>query len=250
MPLWDQAYAELRRALLAGRFQPGHRILLRDTAEELGISLTPVRDAVNRLIAEHVLERGSAGQGGGAIVPRLDVARFEELVMIRCDLESRAAWRAAQQATLSDIRRLRRLLDRMRAMIRIPRLDGYLDVHREFHFVLYGASRMPILEGIIENVWLRCGPVLNYVLPDYVLTAKGTDLHSAALEAVERGDADGAANAMRRDIREAGTYLVGLAGPEGLLEMSSRDQRADPNSLPADRRAIEHADNRRPADLD
>ncbi len=217
MPLWDQAYAELRRALLAGRFQPGQRILLRDTAEELGISLTPVRDAVNRLIAEHVLERGSPGQGGGAIVPQIALPRFQELLTIRCDLEARAAWCAAQRATKDDVRRLRQQLDRMRALISSPHLDGYLDLHRAFHFGLYRTSQMPILEGLIENVWLRCGPVLNYVLPDYVLTAKGTDLHAIALDALARGDADGAADAIRRDIREAGTYLVNLAGLDGLI---------------------------------
>ena len=217
MPLWDQAYAEIRHALLTGRFQPGQRILLRETGEELGISLTPVRDAVNRLIAEHVLERGSSGQGGGAVVPQFDLARFEELLTIRCDLEGRAAWIAAQRATKTDLRRLRVLLDRMRALIRSPCLDGYLDVHRAFHFGVYGAARMPILGGLIENVWLRCGPILNYVLPDYVLTLKGTDLHNIALDALEKGDADKAADAVRRDIREAGAYLARLAGPDGFI---------------------------------
>ena len=48
--LWDSAYASLRAALMEGRLAPGQRILLRDVADRLGISLTPVRDAVNRLI--------------------------------------------------------------------------------------------------------------------------------------------------------------------------------------------------------
>ena len=250
MPLWDQAYAELRRALLAGRFQPGKRILLRDTAEELGISLTPVRDAVNRLIAEHVLERGSSGQGGGAVVPRIDVARFVELLTIRCDLEARAAFCAAQRMTRDDVRRLEHLLDRMRTLIHSPRLDGYLDVHRAFHFGLYSASRMPILEGLIENVWLRCGPVLNYVLPDYVLTAKGTDLHATALDALARRDGDGAADAIRRDIREAGAYLVGLAGPDGLIEMPHDGAASGAASLPIGRRTTKAIGEARLADLE
>jgi len=217
MPLWDQAYTELRHALLGGRFEPGQRILLRDIAEELGISLTPVRDAVNRLIAEHVLNRGQSGQGGGAIVPLIDITRFEELVTIRCDLESRAAARAADHATAADLRRLEVLLGRMKELIRSSELDGYLAIHRQFHFEIYGLSKMPVLEAMIENIWLRCGPVLNYVIPDYVLLEKGSDLHTTALAALERRDGGAAAAAIRQDIAEAGHYIAGLARPDGLI---------------------------------
>ncbi len=60
--LWDLAYSELKKALLSGKFEPGQRIILREVAGELGISLTPVRDAVNHLIAERVLDRGPAAK--------------------------------------------------------------------------------------------------------------------------------------------------------------------------------------------
>lgn len=217
LPLWDQAYAELRRALLGGRFGPGERILLRDVATELGISLTPVRDAINRLIAEHVLERGGSGQGGGAVVPRIDVDRFDELLTIRCDLEGRAAFRAAERARAGEVGALDDLLAEMRALIRAQRLDAYLDLHRRFHFGLYALARMPILEGLIENIWLRCGPVLTYVIPDYVLLEKGSDLHAAALAALRAGDAEAAGAAIRQDICDAGRYIAGLADADGLI---------------------------------
>ena len=77
--LWDKAYLSLRSALLAGKFVPGERIILRKVAQDLGISLTPVRDAINRLAAENVLERGGVGQGGGASVPLLNANEFESL---------------------------------------------------------------------------------------------------------------------------------------------------------------------------
>jgi DNA-binding GntR family transcriptional regulator len=223
LPLWDQAYAELRTAMLGGRFGPGERILLREVAAELGISLTPVRDAVNRLIAEHVLERGSSGQGGGAVVPRMDVERFDELLTIRCDLEGRAAARAAERTAPDELAVLDALLAEMKTLIRQQKLDAYLDLHRRFHFELYALARMPILEGLIENIWLRCGPVLTYVIPDYVLLEKGTDLHTAALSALRAGDADAAALAIQQDIREAGQYISGLADAAGLIaEPSAR----------------------------
>lgn len=59
------AYLALKSALLEGRYAPGDPTVLGDMAEELSISLTPVRDAVNRLSAEKVLHRGSVGMAAG-----------------------------------------------------------------------------------------------------------------------------------------------------------------------------------------
>ncbi|MBV9891008.1 MAG: GntR family transcriptional regulator, partial [Rhizobacter sp.] len=215
--LWDQAYAALREALLEGRFAPGDRVVLRDVARELGISSTPVRDAVNRLVAERVLERGFGGQGGGAVVPRIDVPHFQELLTIRCDLEGRAASCAALAAKPADIKRLGTVLDEMQKLIAARKLDRYLSVHRHFHFELYGLSGMSVLSELIENLWLRCGPVLTYVIPTYVTLLKGTDLHRAAVAGLKSRDPEAASTAIRRDIEEAGRYLIGLADRDGWI---------------------------------
>ena len=89
--LWDRAYAALKADLLAGRLAPGDRVVLRQFADKLGISLTPVRDAVNRLIAEKVLDHGGLGQGGGAVVPLLNADQFNQLMTVRSSLEPAAA---------------------------------------------------------------------------------------------------------------------------------------------------------------
>lgn len=208
--LWDRAYAELRGALLAGRFVPGQRILLRDVAAELGISLTPVRDAVNHLIAERVLERGTGGQGGGAIVPHVDPDQFRQLTMMRADLESRAAYEAVMHVQDSDITLLREHLALMTGHMNGERRDDYLEMHRRFHFGIYTLARMPIIQDAIETLWLRCGPVLTIVLPEYVPYLKKTDYHAAALEALACRDANGVATAIRQDISEAGDYIYEL----------------------------------------
>ncbi|HEY0219608.1 MAG TPA: GntR family transcriptional regulator [Afipia sp.] len=232
--LWDQAYAELRQALLAGRFAPGDRIVLRDIATELEISLTPVRDAVNRLIAERILERGSSGQGGGAMVPALTKIQFDELVIIRCDLEGRAASRAAALASKESVATLQSLLKRMKALIREKRPQDYLDLHRQFHFAIYAEARMPLLLEMIENVWLRCGPGLNYFVSRHTLgsklasnttgrsmassiSAKAVDHHALAVDAIARRDCEGAASAIMENISEAGRYIADLADEKGII---------------------------------
>lgn len=208
--LWDRAYAALREALLSGRYEPGHRILLREVAGELGISLTPVRDAVNHLIAERILRRGTGGQGGGAVVPEVDADQLRQLLMMRAELESRAALEAVAHATPEDVDTLRRLVADMKRLIDVDGHQGYLEVHRQFHFHIYGLSRLDIIEDAIETLWLRCGPVLNFVLAEYVPHLKRMDYHAVAVEALARGDAEATAHAIRCDILEAGRYIQTL----------------------------------------
>ena len=101
--LWDRAYAALKSALLEGRYAPGDRIILRDVADELGISLTPVRDAVNRLTAEKILGRGGVGNGGGATVPLLSADQFSQLMAVRSSLEPMAIAAAATRASVAQL---------------------------------------------------------------------------------------------------------------------------------------------------
>ncbi|MFT4144166.1 MAG: GntR family transcriptional regulator, partial [Mobilitalea sp.] len=87
-----QAYARLCRDLKAGRFAPGEKLKLRDLAAEMGISPTPVREALARLISEQALEQ----VGHHSVrVPVMDEERFAEVRELRLVLEGRAAARAA-----------------------------------------------------------------------------------------------------------------------------------------------------------
>jgi len=221
-PLWDLARGQLHQALLAGRFAPGQRLTLRFLAETFGTSITPVRDAVTSLVAQRVLQQGPRNS---AIVPDVRADELRDLTVIRCELEGRAAREAAGNIDRKGLRRLEDRLATMRALIERRELASYLDVHREFHFGIYAMARIPILLEMIENLWLRCGPVLSFVVPEYVLSRKGTDHHTAALEAITRGDAQTADAEIVADIEEAASYLAGLADGDGRLKT--------PNSIAA-----------------
>lgn len=213
-PLWDLAHVQLRDALLAGHFAPGRALPLRDLAQTFGISITPVRDAVTRLVAQGVLQQGPRNS---AVVPHLTVEELRHLTLVRCELEGRAAREAAARPDGAALARLDRQLATMRDLIAKRELDTYLDVHRAFHFGIYALAKIPILQEMIENLWLRCGPVLSFVVPDYVLLRKGSDHHAAALAALSRGDPATAETEIVADIEEASRYLVSLADRDGLL---------------------------------
>jgi DNA-binding GntR family transcriptional regulator len=208
--LWDKAYLSLRSALLAGKFAPGERIILRKVAQDLGISLTPVRDAINRLAAENVLERGGVGQGGGASVPLFTSSEFDQLMTIRSSLEPLAGEAAAKNATKSEINEISSLLNEMRNLAETGNLVSYLNAHYKFHFGIYKLANQPILVQAIEGAWLRCGPTLNLALPDYKPGQKRHKYHLAALNALKKGDGLAVARAIKADIDSARQDICSL----------------------------------------
>src|SRR6478752_4907675 len=124
-PLWDLAHAQLRDALLAGRFEPGTVLTLRFLAEQFGTSITPVRDAVTLLVAQGVLQQGPRNS---AIVPNLARRELADLTVVRCALEGRAVREAASHrhdgATL---RQLSQQLNTMQSLIKARKLESYLE---------------------------------------------------------------------------------------------------------------------------
>lgn len=213
-PMWDKAYTQLSDALFAGRFEPGSVLPLRALAESLGTSVTPVRDAVSRLVAQGVL---SNGPRNAAIVPDMDVNGLKDLTTIRCELEGLAARLAAGRSQPADLDTLEETLAGMRKLISDGELTEYLSLHRSFHFQIYAMAGNPLLHQIIENLWLRCGPILSLVVPDYVLSLKGTDRHIGVLRALRRADAAGAEAETIADVEEASRYIESLADEEGRI---------------------------------
>src|SRR5690606_5351375 len=86
--LSDQAYAAIKQELISGRFAPRQMLVLRTLAETYGISTTPVREALQRLVGEGLLEMLP---NRSIAVPDWDPAKFSELYRIRCELEGLAA---------------------------------------------------------------------------------------------------------------------------------------------------------------
>jgi DNA-binding GntR family transcriptional regulator len=213
-PLWDLAHAQLRDALLAGRFPPGASLTLRFLAESFGVSITPVRDAVTRLVAQGVLQ---SGPRNSAIVPHLTAGELKHITIVRCALEGRAAREAAGNTDQDARASLAARLTTMRSLIKDRKLESYLDHHRKFHFDIYTMSGIPMLVDMIENMWLRCGPALSFVIPQYVLSLRGSDHHTAVLNGILNGAPDVAEAAIIADITEAANYLGQLADTTGRL---------------------------------
>ena len=108
------AYAELKRQILTLELKPGERIYEPAMAAALGVSRTPLREAIRRLISESLLEQQATG---AVLVPELDKAVISELYEVRAAMESLMARNACLKATAADIEALRGILARNAAVV-------------------------------------------------------------------------------------------------------------------------------------
>ncbi|MEQ1942645.1 GntR family transcriptional regulator [Mesorhizobium sp. VNQ89] len=206
-----RVHAGLKEALMNGDFLPGQRLVVRQIAEKFQTSAMPVREAFRQLVSDEAL---FDHPNRGVIVPEATVARISDLVRVRCNVEGTAAEWAATTISEAEIDQLVRLNERMHECVTENVMVDYLTFNRRFHFSVYRAARSPVLEQIIEKLWLRAGPFLNVVRPAYV---SGLVHHDEIIDALRRADGQAARRALVADLTEAADIVLrAAASPEGL----------------------------------
>jgi DNA-binding GntR family transcriptional regulator len=208
--LADQAYRRLYEALMTGGLLPEQVLTVRGIAESYGVSLTPVREAIQRLVAERALTIENART---IRVPRLDVETYREILKIRLELEPMAAREAAPLMDNDEMDRLDGVVAAHVAAIKAGEADKTLSANNDFHLSIYRASRQQVLVGIIEGLCLRVGPTLNLLFPQYCGSLTGHELHLQAIDALRRRDGDALAAAIKQDLTEGAKYLIRLLRP-------------------------------------
>lgn len=204
-PLHEQAYTALKNALLVGRFAPGQSVTIRGLGASLGVSATPVREALQRLIAEGALEFSASRT---VQVPVMTKARFGEITRIRLCLEPLAGEAAATRADEALCARLEGLDAMMLAAISEGRFSDYLAHNHSFHFQIYETAAQPFLQQLIGLCWLQTGPWLNRLAHEGRFHAIANEEHGKMVRALRAGDARALSLALTKDIRDAGEVLL------------------------------------------
>jgi GntR family colanic acid and biofilm gene transcriptional regulator len=189
--LGAKAYQIIRGELTTGVFAPGEKLLLQALADRLGMSLTPVREALMRLAAERILEIGS---DRSIFVPTIDRDRLREIRDLRLLLEGIAIAKATERLTpdlIDETERTMRDLHAAKAMNDLPKA---FTLRHRFHFQLYAEANAPVLLQHIESLWLQAGPLLHQAYHWHMASARegGT-----LINALRRRDPRGAEVALR-----------------------------------------------------
>ncbi|WP_198672311.1 GntR family transcriptional regulator [Pseudogemmobacter bohemicus] len=204
-PLHEKAYSSLRKALLMGRFAPGQSVTIRGLGASLGISATPVREALQRLIAEGALELAA---NRTVQVPIMTRARFAEITAIRLRLEPFAGEEALPNADAALCARLEELNNRMFASMAEGRFSDYLADNQSFHFLIYESANQPFLQQMIGLCWLRTGPWLNRLADEGRFHVIANEEHGQMIQALRNRDRGAVSVALAKDIRDAAEVLA------------------------------------------
>jgi DNA-binding GntR family transcriptional regulator len=227
-----RVYKQLREALMAGRFWPSQRLRIGELAVAMGVSHTPVREAIMQLVSEGGLDIRSSQ---ALPVANLSLSRYKELREVRLLLEGLATEKATPLITSAELARLGQLHEELIAAEESGDHETATLANFHFHFLIYRASQMTDLVAILESIWLRNGPLLKYLYPYAPPTYPGQHQHLTLMEALRARDPVAARQAIQDDMIEGGARLVELMakiesgeaalveGPDGVPQLSFRD---------------------------
>jgi DNA-binding GntR family transcriptional regulator len=209
--LADQVKDRLLRAILAGRYPPGARIVETRVAREFGTSQAPVREALRGLEALGVVEIAAFR---GARVRRPSADELLEAFGVRSELEALGARLAVPRLTEDDLDELARRVDEMQRAARAG--DAYAEATADAGF--HGRIVELANNATLERVWRHLEPVSRTFITLGIPGAdrhRIADLHQPVLDALRRRDAGGAGDALQRHFVDVGLMLRGLwADPE------------------------------------
>ena len=205
-PAHEQVYQTLRSQILFGELVPGQPVTIQGLTDSLGVGMTPVREAIRRLISDGAL----VFQGNRRVsVPLLSPGDIQEMIFARTSIESELSRRATSNLQDEDIDHLERLDTHLDRMIADGDVGGYLRLNQAFHETLYSHANAPILSDLAERLWLRFGPSLRVVCGRFG-TQSLPDRHKDIIAALRNRDAEKAAKATAQDI-EQGMELIAEA---------------------------------------
>lgn len=200
----DRAYAALRQGLISGTFNPGQTLVIRKLADLYGISTTPIREALQRLVAERALEMKD---NRSIIVPLLSDTAFDELTDLRIAVEGTAGERAASRMPEAGLAEIQVLLSGMDRAVRASDPASYLAMNEAFHFAIYNHAKAPIMLNIIQDLWGRVGPYLNLLMQSDAYIPQSNVAHRKIVAALQQGNGPSVRTYIEEDIRVAAVVL-------------------------------------------
>jgi len=194
----DRVYRTLRTRIMHGEMDPGQPLTLRGIGKDFGVSMTPAREAVRRLVAEGALTLSSSGR---VSTPELSNDRIEELAALRALIETELASRALPRAYPALIERLGMINNTVSEAI--VKGDGvaYIRTNLEFHRTLYLRAQAPAMLATAETVWLQLGPTMRSLYGKLKRTEAPRN-HRLILAALRAVDEPGLRHAVRSDVTQ------------------------------------------------
>lgn len=200
----DRVYRALRYRIMYGDILPGQPLTLRGIGAEFGVSMTPARESVRRLVAEGAL---SLSVSGRVSTPELTSDRIEELAALRALIEVELASRALPRAHMALIERLQAINSNVSQAVANRDSVSYIRTNLEFHRTLYLRAQAPAMLAMAETVWLQLGPTMRS-LYGRLRKTEPPQFHRLIIAALKAGDEPGLRLAVRSDVTQGLRLLI------------------------------------------
>ena len=209
-PLKEEIYDALHRQIIAGKYAPGDWLRQEDIASQMGVSMTPVREALDLLVAKGIAERVPYR---GVRVREMSEKDVVEAYGMRLFLEAMIAKETALNITPEQIKNLEAIMDEMDRHVELSEMPQERQLSRKFHAAIAEASG--------NNLLIQLYSIVANAFPDWLLyealfrqpelvsgsVAQTHDEHSAILEAFKKRDPDMAVKVSLEHVMESGRWL-------------------------------------------
>jgi len=209
-PLKEEVYDALHRQIIAGKYKPGDWLRQEDIATQMGVSMTPVREALDLLVSTGLAERVPYR---GVRVREMSVKDIADAYGLRLILEALTAREAALHITPEQISGLEKIMTEMKRHVKLNEMPQERELSREFHSLIAEASG--------NNLLIKLYAVVTNAFPDWLLyeavfrkpellassVAQTYEEHMGIIEALAKGDAEKAVQKSIEHILDSGKWL-------------------------------------------
>lgn len=183
--LRDQVFQKLRKDILSGRYQPGDELVESTVGKELGVSRTPVREAIRQLELEGLVE---LIPNKGTVVNGISVKDVKDIYSIRSKLEGLCAGWAARYRTEDELERLEETVYLSKFHAQKEHYEQVFELDSRFHEILYEASHSKILAHTLSDFHQYVQKARRLSITSRVRSKNSNEEHEKILEAVRDGD--------------------------------------------------------------
>lgn len=219
--LFDQTVGRLRTLIVRGDLQPGEQLNEAELCEALGISRTPLREALKLLSAEGLVQLRLNRSG---IVTPLRREALNDLFEAVSAIERAAAELAAVRMTERDFQKLRSLQDRMERHHRAGELREYFELNQQIHAFIVSSARNETLKATHQWLLARVERARFVALSYQGRWDESVEEHRGILACLERRESHKAGKLLAHHVQRTGEVVINLIGAAGESEADNRQK--------------------------
>lgn len=207
LPLRDVVFNTLREAILKGELRPGERLMELQLASKLGVSRTPIREAIRMLEQEGL---AVTIPRKGAEVARMTEKDMEDVLQVRDALDELASSIACRQITAQELEELRLTMREFEESMKTGDIKKIAEVDVRFHDIIYKATRNPKLENILSNLREQMYRYRIEYLKDARTYPTLIKEHTEIVEGLAKRDKDRVTAAMHKHVENQANTVKAL----------------------------------------